>query len=166
MSEAFHQAWALLKGLGDRIRQKMEKVLTPEQMRSIAQMNYDLTRSNPMVWDYDMTAMFPRECSRMEGREGVRDRYCPHGSTITSFLTGRPTDDKYGICSICENPEIDRLFREQMAAKGMFGLPPEQFKEMLEGVKRGDEPDESTVDFSSIGDLDQKRFRQNMEGYE
>ena len=53
-----------------------------------------------------------------------------------------------------------------MAAECYFGLPPDVFKEYLEGVERGDEPDESTVDFSSVGRLDQKRFRDNLEGYE
>jgi len=165
MSEAFESAWALLKALTDPIRRKMEKVLTPEQMRSIAQMNYDLTRDNPMVWDYDMTAMFPRECS-VEGQEGIRGRYCPHGSTITSFVTGRPLDDKHGICSICENPSIQELYDESVRAKSSLGLPPEAFKEMLEGVKRGDEPDESSVNFDSIGDIDYRLYLDNMEGYE
>ena len=161
---AFDTAWRLVKS--DMIRAKMERVLTPEEIRSITQENYDMTRGNLMVWDHDMTAMFPRECSKMEGKEGVADRYCPHGSTITDFTTGIPEDDKYGMCSICLNPWIDDRHREQMAAEGYFGLPPDEFKEYLEGVERGDEPDESTVDFSSVGRLDQKRFRDNLEGYE
>ena len=160
----FNRAWDFVKQSIDRIRRKMEQVLTPEEIRWIAQENYDITRSNPMVWDYDMTAMFPRECSRMEGREGIADEYCPHGSTITDFTTGIPLDDKYGKCSICLNPWIQERFQDNMAAQGYFGLPPDQFKEMLERKK--DEIDESTVDFSDIGSLDHKRFRDQMEGYE
>jgi|SaaInlV_125m_DNA_1040241.scaffolds.fasta_scaffold54990_3 hypothetical protein len=147
----FNRSWTLMKS--DIVRSSMERVLTPEEIQDIAQYNYDVTRGNPMVWDYDMTAMFPREC-----------RSCPN--TITDFVTGIPTDNEHGICSVCMNPSIDEKNEESMMAEGFFGLSPDDFKEHLEGVKRGKEIDESSVDFGDIGSLNQKRFRDQMEGYE
>lgn len=113
---AFDEAWGLMKS---EIHSMMSAVLTPEQIQSIAQENYDLTRGDLEVWDEDPSVMFPTECVGERG-----GGFCPNGGTITNFTTGMPThnegDSKYGVCSICLNPWIRQRFSDSMMAQGMF----------------------------------------------
>ena len=171
---AFDRAWDVVKN--NMIRSKIERNCTPEEIQSIANENRDITASNPMVWDHDPTVMFPRECSftvpeedRIRyGYEWIPNHYCPHGSTITDFVTGIPTEPpkeypnaRTGLCSICMNKWINERHMDSMMAQGYFGSSPKEFTEMLEGKRQGQES-EAELDWS----IDQKRFRDNLEGLE
>lgn len=122
---AFDRAWDLMKK--SRIYSMMLATLTPEEIQSVAQENYDSARGDLRVWDEDMSAMFPRECTRLLEDGGLSNHYCPNGSTITNFTTGLPIDDKYGICSICLNPWIRERHSDSMMAQGMFGDDSDDF---------------------------------------
>mgnify|MGYP003122489003 CR=1 FL=1 len=182
---AFDRAWDLLKN--NRIRSKIERNCTPEEIQSIANENRDITASNPMVWDYDPSVLFPRECSftvpeedRIRyGYEWIPNHYCPHGSTITDFVTGMPIEPpkeypnaRTGICSICMNEWIHERQMDSMEMQGYFGTPPEDSRtepsEMKEARRQKDaeELEELGLPPELNWSIDQKRFRDNLEGLE
>ena len=105
---AFERAWAIFKGQGD-ITSQLDRILSESERKGVAQMNYDATRANPMVWDEDPSVMFPRECNG-----------CPSLHTIHNWLEGMPTEEG-GKCSICLEPWIRERIADSMEMSGMFG---------------------------------------------